>query len=84
MCVNIYIMETIRIQFQPKLKEKILAVLNSFSKEEVQIIYEDSLFEENQKRAQESYDKLSNGKSKLYDIDELDAMLEKTISKYED
>lgn len=77
-------METIRIQFQPKLKEKILAVLNSFSKEEVQIIFEDSLFEENQKRAQESHDKLSSGKSKLYDIDELDAMLEKTISKYED
>ena len=77
-------METIRIQFQPNIKEKILKLLNTFSKEEVQILFDDTSFEENKKRVQASYKKLMSGESKLYDIDEIDDMLEKMISKYED
>ena len=77
-------METIRIQFQPNIKEKILKLLDTFSKEEVQILYDDASFEENKKRVQASYKKLMSGESKLYDIDEIDDMLEKMISKYED
>ena len=77
-------METIRIQFQPNIKEKILKLLNTFYQEEVQIIFEDSLFEENKNRVYNSYSKQVNEEEKLYDIHKLDVMLEKTISKYED
>ncbi len=76
-------METIRIQFQPIIKQKILALLRTFSSEEIQIFEEDFLFEEQKKRINNSRQKLLNGKEILYDIDELDAMLEITISKYE-
>jgi exonuclease VII small subunit len=76
-------METLQIEFQPNVKEKILEFLNSFSKSEVKITQEVQTFEETKKRLHESYRKLQNGETKLYDIDELDAMLEKTISKYE-
>lgn len=76
-------METIKIEFQPNVKEKLIEFLNSFKSNEVHIIEEDKSFVETKKRVQESYDKLINGESKLYDIDELDEMLDKTISKYE-
>lgn len=76
-------METLQIEFQPSVKEKILEFLNSFSKNELKIIVKDPTFEETKKRVHESYRKLKNGETKLYDIDELDAMLEKTISEYE-
>jgi hypothetical protein len=76
-------METIKIEFQSSIKEKLIEFLNSFSKSELKIVAEDPTFEETKKRVHESYRKLKNGETKLYDIDELDAMLDKTISEYE-
>lgn len=77
-------METLHIEFQPNVKEKLLEFLNSFSKNDLKIVEEDASFEATKKRVQESYRKLKNDETKLYDIEELDAILEKSISKYED
>lgn len=84
-------MESLHIEFQPKVKEKLLAFLNSFSKNELKIIEdenskttEDSSFAAHKKRLQKSLDNIKSGNAILYDIDDLDAMLEKTISKHED
>jgi hypothetical protein len=49
----------------------------------VKILHEDPHFKENKRILQLSYEKLISGKSKLYDIDELEEMLDKTISEYE-
>lgn len=82
-------METIRIEFQSNVKEKLIHFLNSFSKNELHIIeekspiVEDKSFEEYRDRLHLEVKKIASGESKTYDIDELDAMLEKTISKYE-
>lgn len=76
-------METIKIEFESSVKERLIEFLNSFKANEVHIIEEEKSFLETKKRVQESYNKLVNGESKLYDINELDAMLDKTISKYE-
>ena len=82
-------MESLHIEFQPKVKEKLLEFLNSFSKNELKIVEEETSFEatksfkEHQQRLQLSIERLQSGESKLYDIEELDAMLEKTISKHE-
>lgn len=82
-------MESLHIEFQPKVKEKLLEFLNSFSKNELKIVEDETSFKEtksfkeHQQRLQLSLERLRSGESKLYDIDELDAMLEKTISKYE-
>lgn len=82
-------METIKIEFQSSIKEKLIELLNSFSKSELHIVEEDSpiiedkSFIEYRDRLHLAVQKIESGESKLYDIDELDAMLEKTISKYE-
>ena len=82
-------METIKIEFQSSIKEKLIEFLNSFSKSELHIIEEDSSiiedksFVEYRDRLHLAVQKIESGESKLYDINELDAMLEKTISKYE-
>jgi hypothetical protein len=83
-------MESLHIKYQPKVKEKILAFLNSFSEQEVKIIKEDQAvlvvneeFEKYKLSLHREVEKIKSGESKIYDIDELDAMLEKTISKYE-
>ncbi|NDP26191.1 MAG: hypothetical protein GZ087_02005 [Flavobacterium sp.] len=82
-------METIKIEFQSNVKEKLIGFLNSFSKDELNIIeegspiIEDKSFDEYRASLHLAVKKMESGESKLYDIDELDAMLEKTISKYE-
>lgn len=83
-------METIKIEFQSSVKEKLIGFLNSFSKGELNIIeedgsliIEDKSFDEYRDSLHLAAKRIESGESKLYDIDELDAMLEEVISKYE-
>ncbi|HWS59608.1 MAG TPA: hypothetical protein VN182_01630 [Flavobacterium sp.] len=76
-------METIRLEFQPKIKAKILELLSSFSSDELKIVQEDNNFIENKRELDIAYAKLKSGTEKMYSIDEVDAILEETISKYE-
>lgn len=80
-------METIRLEFQPEIKEKILKLLSSFSSDELKIVEEDIFsdpnFEENKKKLDAAYAKIKNGTAKFYSLEEVDAILEETISKYE-
>ncbi len=82
-------MEALRIEFQPNLKSKIIDLLSIFSSEEVKISpididkSFDPNFDENKKMLDKSLEKIRNGTAKLYTFDELDAILEETISKYE-
>ena len=82
-------METIQIEFQPNLKSKILDLLSIFSKDEIKISsveseqFFDPNFVENKGKLDESLKKIRNGTAKLYTFDELDSILEETISKYE-
>lgn len=77
------IMETIRLEFQPNIKAKILELLSSFSSDELKIVQEDPDFDRNKKEMDASLEKIHNGTAKLYSFDELDAILEKTISEYD-
>lgn len=76
-------METIRLEFQPKMKAKILELLSSFSTDELKIVQEDSDFGENKRKLDVALAKIKNGTAKFYTLEEVDAMLEETISKYE-
>ncbi|WP_310560311.1 hypothetical protein [Flavobacterium sp.] len=82
-------METIKIEFQSNVKEKLIEFLNSFSKSELHIVEEDSpikedkSFEEYRDRLHLAAKRIESGESKTYDLEELDAMLEKIISEYE-
>ena len=76
-------METIRLEFQPNIKAKILEVLSSFSSDELKIVQEDMDFDENKKKIAIAYAKLKSGTEKMYSIDEVDAILDKTFSEYD-
>lgn len=76
-------METIRLEFQPKMKAKILELLSSFSTDELKIVQEDSDFGENKRKLDVALAKIKNGTAKFYTLEEVDAMLEETISNYE-
>ena len=54
-------METIRIQFQSEIKEKIMKLLNSFSSHELQIIQEDLFYEENKNKLEAELDRIEKG-----------------------
>ena len=76
-------METITLEFQSNIKAKILELLSSFSSEELKIIQEDLDFDENKKKIAIAYAKLKSGTEKMYSIDEVDAILDKTFSEYD-
>ena len=76
-------MEVIRLEFQPQIKDKILEFLSTFSSEELKIVREDPFFEENKNKLEASLEKINNGTAKLYTLEELDEILEDTISKHE-
>ncbi len=76
-------METLTIEFQPSIKAKILEMLNSFPSNELKIVYDDPNFAANKKMLDAELEKVNNGTAVLYTFEELDAILEETISKYE-
>ena len=83
MVLNKSVMETIRIQFEAKIKERILELLKSFSSDELQIIQEDPFFEENKAKLTAELDRIENGSMEYKSFDELNLVLEKKISGYE-
>jgi hypothetical protein len=76
-------METIRLEFEPKIKAKILELLSSFSSDELKIFQEDLNFDENKRKLDVAYAKLKSGNDKLYTVEEADAILDKIFSEYD-
>jgi hypothetical protein len=81
--INKIAMETLRLEFQPNIKAKILELLSSFSSDELIIVQEDPFFDENKRKLDIAYAKLKSGTEKFYSIDEVDAILDKTFSEYD-
>ena len=77
-------METIRLEFQPNIKAKILELLSSFSSDELKIVPESLTFEEEKRMLQSRIDKINDGTAQFVSFEELDQYLEETISKHED
>lgn len=77
-------MEAIRLEFKSEIKEKILELLSSFSSDELKIVQEDPDFEKNKKKLNKRAEKITKGIAEYSTFEELDILLEKTISKYED
>ncbi|TRX41372.1 hypothetical protein [Flavobacterium restrictum] len=77
-------METLTIEFQPNIKAKILELLSSFSSNELKIVPERVTFEEEKSMLQSRIDKIHDGTVVYATFEELDILLEETISQYED
>ena len=65
-------------------KSKILEFLSTFSADELKIVEDSSYFNEEKKMLQYRIDKISDGSAVYSNFEELDILLEDTISKYED
>lgn len=76
-------MESIRLEFQPNIKAKILELLSSFSAEELTIVQEDPDFDENKRKLELAYTKYKSGNEKMFTVEEADAFLDKTFSEYD-
>jgi flagellar basal body-associated protein FliL len=77
-------METLTIKFHPNIKAKILELLSSFSSDELKIVQGKETFEEEKRMLQSRIDKINDGTAVYSTFEELDILLETTISKYED
>ena len=76
-------METIRLEFQPSIKAKILELLSSFSSEELKIIKEDENFAMNKAMIENEVKKIKDGSAEYCTFEELDSYLDEIISEYE-
>lgn len=76
-------MEAIRLEFQPEIKEKILELLSSFPSDQLKIVQEEPDFDATKKKLDFAYAKLKSGNEKMYSIEEVDAILDKTFLKYD-
>jgi len=77
-------MEVIKIEFRSDVKERLLEMLSCFSSDELKIVFEDPDFDENKRKLHAAYAKFKSGTMKLYTLEEVDEILEKTISEFED
>ena len=77
-------MEIIRLQFEPKIKVRILELLKAFSSDELQIIQEDPFFEQNKAKLAAELAKIENGTASYTTVEELNLVLENRISSYKD
>ena len=74
--INNLVMETIRLQFQPNLRDKIMSFLESLPSKEVDFTLENVEFERAKLEAQRQYDEYKNGNGKTFTIEEVEEMLE--------
>jgi len=76
-------METIRLEFQPSIKAKILELLSSFSSDELKVVQEDLNFDINSRKLDFELDKINNGTAEFCSADELDVMMDEIFAEYE-
>ncbi|PWA10888.1 hypothetical protein [Flavobacterium laiguense] len=76
-------METLRLEFQPKIRAKLLELLSSFSSDELKIEQEDPDFDENKRKLDISLAKVENGTAECCSLDELDLMMDEIFSEYD-
>lgn len=77
-------MHTLRLKINDKVFDRLVWLLSKFSKEEVEIINEDTEFFENQKYLENELAEIDKGQANFIEIDEVDTRLENIIKRHED
>lgn len=70
-------MESLHIEFQPKVKEKLLEFLNSFSKNELKIVEDETSFETTKTILHQRLSDLRSGRVDLIAIDDYEKIVDK-------
>jgi len=74
-------MKTIKLEVNSKIYDKILWFLSQFDSKDVKIV---STISEEKKYLTDELESIDKGDAQFISVDELDAVLEERISKYED
>jgi len=76
-------MQTVRLKINDKVYDKVMWLLSKFNRNEIEIIVDDSTYNENQEYLQNELDEINSGKAKFQSIDELESRLDNAIKKHE-
>ena len=77
-------MHTIKLKIEDKVYEKLIWLLSKFTKDEVEIILEESSFTETKKYLETELDEILRDKADFLTLNETEQRLENLIRKHED
>jgi hypothetical protein len=76
-------MHTIRLKVNDKIYDKLMWLLSKFSKDEIEIDVENSIFTADQKYLEKELKEIISGEAKFIGVEEAEERLEKSIKQHE-
>lgn len=77
-------MHTLKLKINDQVYDKLIWLLGKFTKDEVEIIMDESNFDETKKYLDAELDEIKSGKAKFFAVNEAEQRLENLIKKHED
>ena len=77
-------MHTIRLKISDQVYDKVVWLLSKFSKDEIEIVPDNSTFTDNQRYLQSELNEIDEGKAHFVPFDEVDKKMEEIIRNHED
>lgn len=74
-------MKTIKLEIRDSIYDEVISLMKQFNSTDLKIT---DYFSEEKRYLQSQLNQLEKGEEELFDVEELDRILEETISKYED
>ncbi len=76
-------MHTIRLKVNDKIYDKLLWLLSKFSKDEIEILVENSTFSNDQKYLEKELNEIISGEARFIGVEEAEERLEKSLKQHE-
>ncbi|MBA4408528.1 MAG: tRNA pseudouridine synthase A [Odoribacter sp.] len=76
-------MHTLKLKINDQVYDKLIWLLGKFTKDEVEIIMDESNFNETKKYLDAELDEITSGKAKFFTVNEAEQRLENLIKKHE-
>ena len=77
-------MHTLKLKINDQIYDKLIVLLSKFSKDEVEIIMDESNFNETKRYLDAELDEIKSGKAMFFTVNEAEQRLENLIKKHED
>jgi hypothetical protein len=76
-------MQTIILKINDEIYDQVLGLLSRFGKDEIEIVVENSTFNDDQKYLEKELNEIISGEAKFLGVEEAEVELEKRIGKHE-
>ncbi len=77
-------MHTAHLKISDKIYDRLMALLNDFSKDDLEVISESTYYTEAKEYLQSELESIKKGKAKFLSVEEAEERFEKIIKKYKD